>query len=53
MNSYRHLNVRNSTFKMIIDECIEEFRKHHPELEHMEITQDKIIYEIGKFYLTH
>ena len=34
-----------------IKECIKEFLRHHPELNKIPISYNKIIYEISKYYL--
>lgn len=47
---YRRLIVKDVTFELVHD-CIEVFLKHHPEFEHIPITQNKIIFEMAKFYM--
>lgn len=34
-----------------LKKCVDEFLRHHPELERIHISYNKIIYEICKFYL--
>ncbi len=36
----------------LLNECKEEFLKHHPEFEQMTISYNKIVYEMAKFYLS-
>lgn len=36
---------------ILLEKCKEEFLDHHPELQNMPISYNKIIYEIAKFYL--
>lgn len=45
------LTVSKSTKELIIEDCKEEFLKHHPELEGMKITENFIIRQIADFYL--
>jgi spore coat protein CotF len=36
-----------------LKECKKEYVKHHPEMGNVKITDDKIIYEIMKYYLNN
>lgn len=49
---WRHIRVKNETRLMLIEHCMKDFLRHHPEMEHMHITHDKILYEVCKFYLS-
>ena len=46
------LTVSESTKKLILDECKEEFLKHHPEIKGMKITENFIVRQIADFYLS-
>jgi hypothetical protein len=35
----------------LLDKCVDEYLRHHPEMKHMFISRDKILYEITTFYL--
>jgi hypothetical protein len=48
--NYYHICVKYETYKLF-KECLIEYIKHHPELEHIHISDDKMIYEIVKYYL--
>lgn len=48
--SYKIAKIDNETDK-ILDKCVEEFVKHHPEFRKIKISRNKIIDEIGRFYL--
>ncbi len=45
------LTVSESTKDMVMNECREEFIRHHPELKGMKITENFIIRQIAEFYL--
>ncbi len=45
------LTCSKSTKKLITDDCIEEFLKHHPELHGSNVTQNMILTQIANFYL--
>ena len=47
---YKQIRVKKDTDELI-DDCIAEYLKHHPEMRKIPISRNKIIYEIGKFYL--
>ena len=34
-----------------IEKCVLLYREHHPELEKINISKNKILHEIAKFYL--
>lgn len=48
---YEQLKVKSETKKMVIEDCKKELLLHHPELKNMKISQDKLVYELAKFYL--
>jgi mannosyltransferase OCH1-like enzyme len=48
--NYEKISCRPST-KELFKRCKEEFLKHHPEFEHVFLTEDKIMYEICTYYL--
>lgn len=35
----------------LLDSCIKEFLRHHPEMEKVKISRNKIISEIAQYYL--
>ncbi len=47
----RHLAVSKELFNSITIECKEEYLAHHPEMEKVRITNEKILYEMAKYYL--
>ena len=50
MSPYERLNVRPET-RAKVEECIQEFLKHNPDFEGINITQDFIVLRIAKYYL--
>ena len=48
--SYKTLKIDTDTNDMI-DKCVAEFLRHHPELKKMKISRNKILYEIAEYYL--
>jgi len=50
MSNYEKLNIRPDT-KKLVENCVLLYLKHHPEMQHIKISQDKIIFEMAKFYL--
>jgi len=46
-----HLTATESVADMIRLECVKEFRRHHPELDEIAISDNKILYELAKYYL--
>lgn len=51
VNNYVKLNIRKDTKELLLKSCVEEYRKYHPEIDKIPITQDKILYEVCRFYL--
>ena len=49
---YMGVKLKRETFDLL-QECINDFIGHHPELKHIPISKNKIIYEMAKFYLKH
>ena len=49
-NGYVKVAVRKETAEMLED-CKENYLEHHPEMQHVKITKDKILFEVTKFYL--
>ena len=49
--SYVKLSVCKSTMEFVED-CKKIFLQYHPEFEHIKITQDKIIYELARWYMS-
>ncbi len=47
----KHLVVSEEVYDLIMVDCIEEFKKHHKEMEGAKISQNHIIKQIGKFYM--
>lgn len=35
----------------IVQQCEADYRSHHPELDKVPLSKNKIIYEMGKYYL--
>lgn len=50
---YKKLSVTEDVNRMVNKDCRAEFLKHHPELSQMRISENKIVYEIAKYYLEH
>lgn len=48
--TYRNVILKSKTFNYL-NECKEEYLFHHPEMEHIPISNDKIIYEMEKLWL--
>jgi len=44
------IRIKNNTGHMI-NECRKDYLKNHPEMVNINITYDKIVYEMAKFYL--
>lgn len=51
MDQWTNIGVKESIKKMLVDDCKREYIKHHPELEETKITDNKILFEVCKFYL--
>jgi len=51
VHNYVKLSCSQETKNLILDLCIKLYRQHHPELDHIPISQDKILYEIAIYYL--
>ncbi len=47
------LACSESTKKLIMEECAEEFLAHHPELRGINITQNMMLRQIAEYYLNH
>lgn len=45
------LAVRETTKNYLIDNCVKEYLRCHPEMKRIKITSDKILYEVVKYYL--
>jgi len=51
VHNYVKLSCSNDTKELILKSCLDIYRQHHPELDHIPISQDKILYEIAIYYL--
>ena len=49
---YDRVVCSKETKETIMEECVKIFLKHHPEMKGIKITQEKIMYEISRFYIT-
>lgn len=38
---------------LILNDCKEEYLRHHPEMRKVPISQEKILYEVARYYLEH
>jgi len=47
---YKQVKIKQKTDDLI-DQCVKSFRYHHPELDEIPISRNKIIYEMANFYL--
>ena len=47
------LACSESTKKLIVKDCIEDFLSHHPELSGINVTQNMILRQIAEYYLNH
>ena len=47
------LACSESTKKLIMKDCIEDFLSHHPELSGINVTQNMILRQIAEYYLNH
>lgn len=47
----RHLVVSQEVYDLIMTDCMEEFRKHHKEMEGAKVSQNHLLKQIGTFYL--
>ena len=52
-NNFEKITIRKDTKKRLCQECVDEYLKHHPEMRHVKITQDKILYEVCEYYIKH
>ena len=48
--NYKYVALKPEV-KEMLSECKKDFLKHHPELEEVFITDNKIVYEMAKYYL--
>jgi len=51
VHNFVKLSCSKETKDIILDHCLKLYRKHHPEHDHIPISQDKILYEIAIYYL--
>jgi len=49
--SYIQLSVKEEIAKLIRTRCKEEYLSHHPEMREIYISDNKILYEMARFYL--
>lgn len=47
---YKQVKIKKETDE-IIDQCEKSYRFHHPEFNQINLSRNKIIYEIAKYYL--
>lgn len=50
MSGYTSIKIDTENLEEL-DKCVTEYRRHHPELDKIPISRNKIIYEIAKYYL--
>lgn len=48
--SYKNIILKKKTF-YLYKYIEEEYREHHPELENIPLSKDKLTYEMAKFFL--
>lgn len=48
--TYKSVLIKPDVFDLIAD-CETIYRKHHPELNNIPLSKNKILYEVFKFYL--
>jgi len=48
----KQIFISNDTDEMLKD-CVQDYLQHHPEMEQIPISYNKIVYEIAKFYLRY
>lgn len=46
-----HLNVSKSTFKLVNNNCKEEFLKQNPQFKNINITHNFMVDRIARYYL--
>lgn len=46
----RRLTCDEETYKLIMQDCVKEFRRNHPEFEGKPIHQNHILRQIAKYY---
>ena len=49
--SYQNLAVSKETHDLVINECVEEFYRQHPNMRGIPISQDYIILRMARYYL--
>lgn len=47
---YKQVKIKYSTDELL-NKCVAEYLKHHSEMREIPISRNKIIHEIGLFYL--
>ena len=47
---YKMIRIKEHTDELI-DQCIRDYLRHHPEMREIPISRNKIIHEIANFYL--
>lgn len=50
-HTYKPLAVRPEVYELVIIKCIDEYVKRHPELREINITANKIVYELARYFL--
>ena len=51
MVKWRHLVISEETYNLIMIDCTEEFKRHHPHMHGARITHNMIANWIAKYYL--
>ena len=46
-----YLTAKQDTADLIRKDCVKRFLSEHPEMKHMKITDDKILYELARYYV--
>jgi hypothetical protein len=50
MTSHKTIILRKETYDLIRDNVEREYRRHHPELDHIPLSIEKLEYEMIKYY---
>lgn len=51
VKNYSTLNVEEEYKEKLLNDCVKEYLKHHPEMVGIPITASKILKEVVEYYL--
>lgn len=49
----RHLLCNDEVYNLIVNDCVEEYVRNHPEMEGAKISQNHILKQLARYYLKY